>query len=225
MKSSTYLFTCGSAAGWVWRGVHILSNVCCLLFRCVVSSIVLSSVVWSLWDFHFIFRYLPLPWTYQELFALSCSVLLSLLLLGLIACFLLLLKCSFQFHFFPSAVGFCVAFSPVALKMHSFWELNELVPRVHQMFTSSLSWSNCQFLVAPVWEHSAMTYCMAMWQTDLRSWSDLNRREYTHIVSQDFNPSACPPLVNVWFQPEKRTEKKTIWELRVNHWPTLAQCC
>ena len=83
---------------------------------------------------------------------------------GLIACFLLLLKCSFQSPFFHSLARFRVVFSPVAFQMHDFWELNEL--RVHQTFTGGPSWSNCQFLAAPVWEHSR--------QTGLRSSSDVN---------------------------------------------------
>lgn len=97
---------------------------------------------------------------------------------GLIA--LLLLKCSFQFRFFRSSAGFRMAFSPIAFQMHGFWELNELVLRVHWMFTGGPSWSNWQFLAAPVWEHSATTYCMAMWQTSLRSSSNLNRHGCTH---------------------------------------------
>lgn len=44
------------------------------------------------------------------------------------------------------------------------------------------SWSNCQFLAAPVWEHSATTYCTAMWQTALRSSSDLNRCGCMHTL-------------------------------------------
>lgn len=140
---------------------------------CCGCTAILSLVIWSSQDFHFISGWFPRFWAYRQLFAFPHNA--SLFLLALLPCFLLLPKCSFQFHFFCSWWSFV-------------WHSHQLPFRcppiescvdwcwVHQILTGDPSWSNCQFLATPVWEHSChdLLYShVANWSQVLTWWKQL----------------------------------------------------
>lgn len=158
MKSCTYLFTRGWVVGSVWKGSLVLSALCSFFIRHVVGCVAVpSSSCPVLAEFPFYFQVTSTCLNIAAALYTPLQCFTFFIASGLIARFLLLLKCSFQFHFSCSSARFHTVFSPVAFQMHDFWKLSELAPRVHQLFTSGPSWSNCHCLAAPMWEHSATT--------------------------------------------------------------------